>query len=181
MEIAFLCTFFCEKDTNHYIFLLVDVLISSLFFPQPYLPGFFSAKIFTVGSYSTDCTELYTSLSIRVHIFVNSWKLLFLKTIIWDKIVIYLFKSWSNILCKILCIHSIKIEGLVLEKTCRYKEINCGVPQGSVLGPISYLAQKENFKNPWGEFSEIIENIIWSKFQVNIWLFVRGTFLPIIG
>ena len=30
-------------------------------------------------SCSTDCTELYTSLSVRVHIFVSSWKLLFLK------------------------------------------------------------------------------------------------------
>ena len=79
-----------------------------------------------------------------------SLQITFFETIIWDKIVIYLFKSRSNILYKILCIHSIKIEGLVLQKTCRYKEITCGVPQGSVLGPISYLVQKWKFQKSLG-------------------------------
>ena len=74
--------------------------------------------------------------STRTH-FCQQLEITFFETIIWDKILIYLFKSRSNILYKILCIHSIKM-GLVLQKTCRYKEITCGVPQGSVLGPISY-------------------------------------------
>ena len=127
MKIAFLCTLFFVKKT----------LITSFFY---WLGGTSGQNIYR-WELQYRLHQIYTSLSVGVHIFVSSWKLLFLNHYM-GKIVIYLFKSRSNILYKILCIHSIKIEGLVLQKTCRYKEITCGVPQGSVLGSISYLVQK---------------------------------------
>ena len=36
------------------------------------------------------------------------------------------------------------------------------------------MSKNQNLKNPWGEFSEIIENNICSTFQVNHTIFGRG-------
>ena len=114
------------------------------------------AKIFTVGSYSTDCTEIYTSLSVRVHIFVSSWKLLFLKPLYGIKLL-FICSNHEVTFCIKSCVYTIKIEGLVLQKTCRYKEITCGVPQGSVLVPISYPVQKWKFqKIPGVNFQKLL-------------------------
>jgi len=134
-KIAFRCTFLCEKDTNHFIFLLVE--------------GASGQNIYRWELQYRLHRTLHFFERTRTH-FCQQLEITFFETIIWDKIVIYLFKSRSNILYKILCIHSIKIEGLVLQKTCRYKEITCGVPQGSVLGPISYLVQKWKFQKSLG-------------------------------
>ena len=151
MKIAFLCTFLCEKDTNNFIFYWLMCLFLPCFFPNLiYIPGrAFGQNIYRWELQYRLHRNLYFFERTRTH-FCQQLEITFFETIIWDKKIIYLFKSWSNILCKILCIHCIKIEGLVLEKTCRYKEITCGVPQGSVLGPISYLVQKWKFQKSLG-------------------------------
>ena len=80
------------------------------------------------------------------------------------KIVFWILKKILSLLFAINCVN-LKVHNV---------EITCGVPQGSVLGPLPYIAQKLNFqKSLWWIFRNYwVHHLV--KFQVNRTIFRIG-------